>query len=103
MNRRVVPIVIAACLLSLAATGAAAQPLVDGATTKAQYDKSVERSKARKAQVAAADPARADKLAPKAVAQRTSVPAEPVPTTATHPAPAAVDRFHDCHGTAGDV
>jgi hypothetical protein len=102
MNRRVVPIVIAACLLALAATGAAAQGLADGAATKAQYDKSVERSKARKAQVAAADPARADKLAPKAVAQRTTVPAEPA-TAATHSAPAAAESFHDCHGAAGDV
>ena len=39
-------------------------------------------------------------MSPKAVAQRTTVPAEPA---ATPPAPAAVDRFHDCHGTAGDV
>jgi hypothetical protein len=102
MNRRVVPIVIAAFLLSLAATGAAAQVITDGAATKAQYDKSVERAKARKAQVAAAEQARSDKLAPKAVTQRTTVPAEATAAT-TRPAPAATERFHDCHGTAPDA
>jgi hypothetical protein len=102
MNRRIVPIVIAACLLSLAATGAAAQVITDSAATKAQYDKSVERSKARKAQVAAAEQARSDKLATKGVTPRTTVPVEPVAAT-TRPAPVATERFHDCHGTGGDV
>ena len=102
MNRRVVPIVIAACLLSLAATGVAAQAIADGAATKSQYDKSVERSKARKAQVAATEQARTDKLAPKAVTQRATVPVEPAAAT-TRPAPTAVEQFHDCHGTAGDA
>jgi len=102
MIRRVVPIVIAACLLSLAATGAAAQVITDSTATKAQYDKSVERAKARKAQVAAAEQARSDKLAPKAVTQRTTVPAAATGAT-TRPAPAATERFHDCHGTAADA
>jgi hypothetical protein len=97
MMRRVLPIVLFACLLSLTATGAAAQAVSEGAIPKASVDKPAAKPK----KAASADAHRTEKLAPKPAAQRTTGTPEAAATK--HPAAPANESFHDCHSPESDA
>jgi len=97
MMRRVLPMVLFACLLSLTATGAAAQAVPEGAATKPAADKPAAKPK----KAASADAQRTDKLAPKPATQRTT--GAPEAAAAKHPATPANESFHDCHSPESDA
>ena len=99
MTHRLLPMVLAACLLCLVATGVAAQAVPNGAATKPTADKDTERLKARKA--AAIEQQRTGRVAPKPTAARTTG----APDAAASPRPAAPadESFHDCHSAESDA